>query len=337
MRFLRPDIAWWMLAALVGVALVRWRLRWRFAASTDLRVLGDRRYRASRLRRLPLALLVAALVFTGIGLMQPVLPFSQAEVTTVGHDIVVVLDVSLSMQKPLGFKIPMFSEEDEDGPAIVDPLPKKPHTTRMLATQEAIRTFIRARRDDRIGLVVFSDNAYVVSPLTSDHESLLTYVDMVDDRILEGEGQTAVGDALALANHLLAMQSKALRHQVVVLFTDGDNNRGVDPIVSLDNSTRAHIRVHMVGVDFDQVSWASPAVRQLVTAVRNDGGLYFNAVSKDELASASSAIDTLEQAMLVNKTYVRDLPLYEWFVVLALLSLLGAMALRAIPYFVDQT
>ena len=49
---------------------------------------------------------------------------------------------------------------------------------------DAVKTFIRTRRDDRIGLVVFSDNPYVISPLTFDHEYLLHYIDFVDDKLL---------------------------------------------------------------------------------------------------------------------------------------------------------
>ena len=92
--------------------------------------------------------------------------------------------------------------------------------------------FVRTRRDDRIGLVVFSDNPYVISPLTFDHEYLLHYIDFVDDKILQGEGQTAIGDGLALSNYVLSRQATPTSrgHQVVVLFTDGESNRGREPV-----------------------------------------------------------------------------------------------------------
>ena len=311
---------------------MRWRLRWRFAASTDVRVLGDRRYRASWTRRLPFVVLIAALAFTSLALMEPVLPYSQAEVQSLGLDVVLLLDLSSSMQ------------EDMDAPParpIVTPVrlaPKPPAHTRLDATKNAIRTFVRGRRDDRIGLVVFSDNAYVVSPLTFDYDYLLHYVDMVDDRILQGEGQTAIGDGLALANYLLSRQSKGSRsHQVIVLFTDGENNRGRDPIESLADSSRANIRVHMIGVDIDKEVKAKPSVQQLLAGIQSSGGRYFNANSERDLLAASRSIDSIEKGLLVNKVYVHDVPVYQWFAVPALLLLAAAMAVRAIPYFIDQT
>ena len=335
MRFLQPEIGWWMLAGAALVWLARWRLRWRFAATTDVRSLGDRRYRASFTRRLPFALLVLALACIGIALMEPVIPYSQAEVQSLGLDVVVLLDLSSSMQ------------EDMDAPPAaratlvstgVPAAPRPPAHTRLDATKNAIKTFVRGRRDDRIGLVVFSDNAYVVSPLTFDYDYLVHYVDMVDDQILRGEGQTAIGDGLALANYLLSRQSKGSRsHQVIVLFTDGENNRGRDPLESLADSSRAGIRVHMIGVDIDKEVKAKPAVQQLLASIQANGGRYFNANSERDLLAASRSIDSIEKGLLVNKVYVHDVPVYQWFAVPALLLLAAAMAVRAIPYFIDQT
>src|SRR5438874_3668942 len=176
-RFLQPWLAPWLLAALLLVALVQWRLHWRFAASTMVRLLGARAYRAAIFRRLPFAVLAAALVLIGAALLQPVIPYSQAEVQSRGLDIVLLLDLSSSMQEEMGGAKVRTSRS-----AIV--------RTRLEATKYAIRTFIRARREDRIGLVVFSDNPYVVSPLTLDHNYLLRYVELIDDQILQNEGQT---------------------------------------------------------------------------------------------------------------------------------------------------
>ena len=118
----------------------------------------------------------------------------------------------------------------------------------MDAVKDAVKTFIRTRRDDRIGLVVFSDNPYVISPLTFDHEYLLHYIDFVDDKLLQGEGQTAIGDGLALSDYVLSRQAtpSSRGHQVVVLFTDGESNRGREPVDVLKEAKEAGIRVHVV-------------------------------------------------------------------------------------------
>src|SRR5262249_41434339 len=192
-RFLKPEIGVWLLMALVLAGLLRVAFSRRFAASTAVRWLVNPSYRASWVRRLPLVLLVAALVLIAAALMEPAIPSSLAEVRSRGLDIVMVLDLSSSMQEEMDS--PALPNLDNLANVALHPRGK----TRLEATKDAIKTFVRGRHDDRIGLVVFSDNAYVVSPLTFDYDYLLHYVDMVDDRILQGEGQTAIGDGLALA------------------------------------------------------------------------------------------------------------------------------------------
>jgi Ca-activated chloride channel family protein len=330
MRFLYPELGWWLLAALAAAGVAQWALRRRFVASTTVRWLAARPYRASVLRRLPFLLLVAALVLVGLALMQPVIPYSQSEVQSRGLDIVMVLDLSSSMEEEMN---PVPIEQLMRTPT------RPPGKTRLDATKGAIKAFIRGRRDDRIGLVVFSDHAYVVSPLTFDYDYLNHYVDMVDDRILQGEGQTAIGDGLALANYLLARQSRATSrgHQVIVLFTDGENNRGRDPVEVLGESSDADIRVHVIGVDLEREVRDKPQVQRLLQMVTRDGGRYFNATSEHDLVAASRAIDAIEKGSLVSKVYVRDAPVYQWFALPALACLAAAVGARAIPYFVDQT
>ena len=150
---------------------------------------------------------------------------------------------------------------------------------------------------------------------------------------------TAIGDGLALANYLLYRQSKGLerRNQVIVLFTDGENNRGRDPLEVLTESNAANIRVHLVGVDLEQEVRNKPQVQRLLQAVRRFGGRYFSANTIRDLDAASRAIDATEKGVLVSKTYQRDTPVYQWFAVPALVLLMAAGMLRAIPFFVDQT
>ena len=325
-RFLQPSLAPWLLAALALVILVKWGVRWRFAAFTRVRSLHPRVYRASIVRRLPFAVLAVALLLMGAALLQPVIPYSQTEVQSRGLDIVILLDLSSSMQEEMG--------GTPARPSRIGPV-----RTRLEATKQAIRTFIRGRRDDRIGLVVFSDNPYVVSPLTFDHNYLLRYVDFIDDQILQNEGQTAIGDGLALSNYMLSRQAKegSQGHQVIVLFTDGEYNRGRDPIDVLAESRAADIRVHVIGVDLAQEVREKPAVMQLMNTVEQNGGHTYNAASERDLLAASRSIDSIEKSLLVSKVYVQDVPVYQWFAVPALVCLVAAMGLRAIPYFVDQT
>jgi Ca-activated chloride channel homolog len=329
MRFLDPALGWWLLGAMAIVAMLRWRLHRQFLASTTVRWLTGGSYRASIVRRLPFLVVIATAALIAFAMMQPVLPYSEATVQSRGLDIVMVLDLSSSMQEEMD---PSKVDERLKHPGL------PPGQTRLEATKNAIKTFVRARRDDRLGLVVFSDNAYVVSPLTFDHDYLIHYVDMVDEQILQGEGQTAIGDGLALANYLLARQARGTSgHQVVVLFTDGENNRGRDPLDVLAESKEADIRVHFIGVALDDEIRSKSDVRALLQTIARNGGRTFNATSGADLVAASKAIDTVEKGFLVNKVSVHDAPVYAWFAIPALLGLAAAFALRSIPYFVDQT
>jgi Ca-activated chloride channel family protein len=327
MRFLYPEYGWWALAAFVAVAALKWRVRWRFAAFTAILPRTAFPLRASMVRRLPFAVLAVAAAFASLAIMQPVIPYSQTDLQSKGLDIVLLLDLSSSMQEDMGSGQGRLTSTVSTG------------RTRMDAVKDAVKTFIRTRRDDRIGLVVFSDNPYVISPLTFDHEYLLHYIDFIDDKILQGEGQTAIGDGLALSNYVLSRQATANSHghQVIVLFTDGESNRGREPVDVLQESRKADIRVHVVGVDLEADVKEKPAVQMLMHAVEDNGGKYFNADSERDLVAASRTIDTIEKGLLVSRVYIRDVPVYQWFAIPALVALVLAVSLRSIPYFVDQT
>jgi Ca-activated chloride channel family protein len=317
--------------------VLRWRRRRRYAASTTIGWI-DRASRASLLRRFPFLALAAAITLAGLGLMQPVLPFAEAEVKSRGLDLVMVLDLSSSMQEPIGIQAMRRSR----GPIVEGSTPKpvQPASkTRLEATKEAIKSFAARRRGDRLGLVVFSDNAYVVSPLSVDHDYLRRYIDMIDAEILSGEGMTAVGEGLALANYLLARQTVAgdTRGQVVVVFTDGETNRGRDPVEVLAQSDAARIRVHVVGVDIEAQVRQKPEVERLVASVRSYGGRYFDANTVGDLDAASRTIDGIEKGVLTSKVFLRDVPVFHWFVIPALACLALTMALFTIPHFTDLT
>src|SRR2546425_12687991 len=102
MRFLHPEFGWWALAAFTAIALLKWRAPWRYAAFTAVLPLKRFRWRASIARRAPFAVLAIAAAFTGLAAMQPVIPYSQADVQSRGLDIVLLLDLSSSMQEDMG-------------------------------------------------------------------------------------------------------------------------------------------------------------------------------------------------------------------------------------------
>jgi Ca-activated chloride channel family protein len=318
MRFLHPEMAWWLVALLATTFVARAAARRRLGVATTTPWVFDRTYRASIVRHAPAAVILTGLLLLGCALMDPVLPFAETEVRSHGLDIVIALDLSSSM------------EEQMEAP---------PSKTRLEATRDAIKTFVGRRVDDRIGLVVFSDNAYVVSPLTFDHRYLVRYIDMVDNQILRGEGMTAIGEGLSLSTDLLARQAvvPGRRNKVIVVFTDGENTIGRDPMAALSAADGAGIRVHLVGVDLEEEITRKPAVRALLRAVTRFGGRYFNAATTRELDAASRAIDSIEKGVLVSRTFERDAPVFQWFALPSLICLAAGFALRAIPALIDQT
>lgn len=338
MRFLHPGFAWWFLALIalaVGGGIARRR---KLGVATTSPWLFAPAYRASLFRRLPAAAFLAGLVLLGCALMDPVLPLAETEVRSPGLDIVIALDLSSSMEAamdpsapPAGRTLPASAR----GAGIARP----PARTRLDATKDAIKAFVGRRIDDRIGMVVFSDNAYVISPLTFDHRYLVRYIDMVDNQILRGEGMTAIGEGLALSNFLLERQAVVAgrRNKVIVVFTDGENNIGREPLDALAEADGSGVRVHMIGVDLEEEIQKKPAVQALLRAVERYGGRYFNADTSRELNAASRAIDSIEKGVLVSHTRQHDAPVFHWFAVPSLICLAAGFVLRAFPAFIDQT
>jgi Ca-activated chloride channel family protein len=338
LTWLHPEW-WWTLPAALAVFLAsRWIMRRKFVAFSAVRWIAQVRRRPSLFRRLPEVLGLAALACALAAFMDPALPYSESEIRSQGLDIALVLDLSSSMQETMDAKRPSRSMQNLTFSSRDTGAPPPAGRTRLETTKDALRDFISRRHDDRIGLIVFSDNAYVVSPLTFDYEYLKHYIDIVDDQILRGEGMTAIGDGIALANFLLARQSTAeKRNKVIVVFTDGENNYGRDPVEALGQADASGVRVHIIGVDLEDEVKQKPAVKALIDAVQRYGGHYYNADTARQLRAAYSAIDSLEKGLLTSKAYIRNSPVFEWFAAPALVLLVAAMAVRAIPFFADFT
>ena len=320
--FHRPEAAWVIAAAALIFAIAWARRRRRYVAVATHALLAASTYRASLVRVLPAAIGGLGLVAMVLALMDPVVPYGEERIESVGLDIAVVLDLSSSMEEIMG---------SGTGPNL--------KRTRLDVTKRVIADFVRSRPEDRIGLVVFSDNAYVVSPLTLDHAYLQRYIAMIDNQILRGEGMTAIGEGLHVANELLARQMTAGSHRdrLIVLLTDGETNFGRDPVMALQQARDAGTRVHMVAVDLDEEIKQKQAVVRLVRAVRRHGGEYVTADSAAQLRDAARALDALERGVVVSSRTVRDAPAFEPFAAAGILLTCLALLLRSVPFFVDLT
>jgi Ca-activated chloride channel homolog len=307
---------------LAVIIRVLWRRR-RYVVLPTAHLIPVGAFRPSVVRRLPNVFALLGIAATAVALADPVLPHSTENLESLGIDIMLVLDLSSSMNTEMA-----GTSTSPDGP-------KGP--TRLDVTRQALRSFINSRHGDRLGMVVFSNYAYVVSPLTIDREYLLRYLDIVDGQILRNEAMTAIGDGIDMGTFVLGKQSDRHRTKVIVVFTDGERNYGRDPLQSLADANRAGIRVHLVGVDLDEQIKERPAVQGLIAAVRRYGGRYYEADNGVELRRAYTALDALEKSLVISQTHLANEPVYHWFA-LGAVALIGvALALNAIPFFNEMT
>ncbi len=227
LTFTRP----WLLLLLLLLPLLaylRGRLGPRaailFSATAPYFTIGKRS--ASRTGNFLRTLTWLSLALLIVALARPQLGRSLTQVEASGIDIMLVLDVSNSM---LAKDFTIGGDE----------------ATRLDAVREVTRKFIEARPNDRIGLIAFGYQPYIVSPMTLDHDWLLQNLDRV--RIGLVEGSTAIGSAMASAgNRLNDKQSKS---RVVVLLTDGDNNAGkVPPNTAAEAFKALKIHLYAIGV-----------------------------------------------------------------------------------------
>lgn len=205
-------------------------------------------------------------------------------------------------------------------------------TDRLTAVTSVIEEFIRARKHDRIGLVAFAGFPYLVSPQTINHPWLLRRLGELEIGMVE-DG-TAIGSALGAAVNRLKDQAEGAR--VVVLLTDGANNRGqINPLQAAEAAAALGIRVYTVGVGQEEpspfprldprtgrplrdrrgqmiFSRAAPDLdlEMLQAVADRTGGRFFHARNTDELEKVYAEIDELEKAdvEIQTATLYRD-----WF------------------------
>ena len=318
----------WLLAlpvvAALAVALVRRRrgaAGVRFSVADDAAAAGATGW--ARLRRLPEWLVLAALALGVVGMARPQERDATVERSTEGIDIVLALDVSTSMTAE-------------------DFVPNRFEAAKAVAAE-----FVRGRESDRIGLVVFAAQAYTQAPLTLDYPFLLTMLQEVRMGLIE-DG-TAIGTALATATARLRDSEAASK--VVVLLTDGQNNRGqVDPQTAAEAAAALGVKVYAIGVGGDQGSLPrrspfggvrrGPAPEVDETALRGvaetTGGRYFRATDREALRQIYDEISALEQTEIEETVLLDVEERYPWALwpalgCLLLAVVLGTTRLREVP------
>jgi len=200
----------YLIPATLLIFAVRWVLRYRFDQKLPVAIM-QRELRSSLtnlVRLLPELVLMLVLALLIAALARPQKTNEKVEQWTEGIDIMVALDISQSMQ-------------------IEDFAPN-----RLEAAKQVAHEFINGRLQDRIGIVVFSGDAFSLAPLTTDYDLLKQYLDEISYEMIESRG-TAIGSALAVVTNRMR-ESTALT-KVCILLSDGDSNAGnIDPLTAAE-------------------------------------------------------------------------------------------------------
>lgn len=200
--------------------------------------------------------------------------------------------------------------------------------SRMNVVKVVAQDFITRRTGDRIGLIMFGEQAYVQTPLTYDHETVQHFL---GDAVVGLAGmKTAIGDAIGLAVKRLRERAEASR--VLILLTDGANTAGVDPVEAAEMAAQSGIRIYAIGVapEMSQGIFGrrsgGPDETTLRTISESTGGQYFRARDQQDLANIYLEIDRLEPTEQDVQEFRPLNELFVWPLAVALmLSLLWAV------------
>jgi Ca-activated chloride channel family protein len=268
------------------------------------------------LRHIHFALRAAAITLLIIVLARPQKTDKFQNVTTEGIDIILAIDISGSM------------------------LARDFKPDRLEASKNVATEFISGRPYDRIGLVVFSGESFTQCPLTTDHAVLINLLREIQSGMIE-DG-TAIGNGLATAvNRIKDSEAKS---KVIILLTDGVNNRGeISPSTAADIAKTYGIRVYTIGVGTQGtapypvqtpygVQYQDMPV-EIDEAILKDissktGGKYFRATDNAKLVQVYSEIDKMEKSKIDVRQFIRKeekflIPAIIVFILLALEALSG--------------
>lgn len=261
----------------------------------------------SYLRHAPMLLRTVALSMIIIAIARPRSSSKMDKIDTEGIDIVLAMDVSTSM------------------------LARDFTPDRISAAKDIAIEFISQRPSDRIGIVVFAGESYTQCPLTTDRATLINLMKEIQTGLIE-DG-TAIGNGLATA--VARMQGSDAKSRVVILLTDGVNNRGeITPQTAADIAKTYGIRVYTIGVGangtapYPVITPWGVQMQDVEVEIDEDllkgiaettGGRYFRATDNTKLSEIYSEINKMEKA----RTTIDSFPVYkELFLDFALVALI---------------
>lgn len=268
----------------------------------------------TKYRNIPIVLRLLVILLIIISLACPQINLG-TKTKTYGIDIMLILDISGSMRAE-DFK------------------PKN----RLQAAKRVIREFLRGRQNDQVGLVVFAGKSYTQCPLTLDYKMLIKLLNNV--KIGGIEDGTAIG--MAIANAIERLRDSEVKSKVVILLTDGVNNKGkITPITAAQTASSLDIRIYTIGVGkrggapipkydpiFGKDYIRNPDGSLYLTKVNEEtlrqiaemtGAQYFRAVDEDKLSRIYEEIAKMEKTKIEIKKYTKYQELAVYFLLPALL------------------
>ena len=323
MFFEYPGLLWMMVVPVLLVLHYIWmelsgrRPHMRVSTSVPWTLKGHSLM--SFLRHVPFLLRIMALVLIIVAIARPRSSQDMERVDTEGIDIILAMDVSTSM------------------------LARDFTPDRINASKDIAIEFISQRPSDRMGIVVFAGESFTQCPLTTDRATLINMMKEVQTDLIE-DG-TAIGNGLATA--VARMKDSDAKSRVVILLTDGVNNRGeISPQMAAEIAKTYGIRVYTIGVGANGMA-PYPVMTPWGVEVQNvkveideallseiadaTGGRYFRATDNTKLAEIYSEINKMEKA----RTTVDSFPVYkELFGRYALLALLALLLELVFNWFV---
>ena len=328
---MRLATPWFMILLVLIWPMIYYGLksggRFRFSSIDNLKAAGANS--SIHPRQILLVFRIIAFILLIIGLSRPQSGKTITEITSDGVDIVLALDTSGSM-RALDFEL------------------KGKRVERLDIVKNVVRNFIKKRASDRMGLVVFADEAFTQCPLTLDHGILVEFLKKIEIGMV-GES-TAIGSAIGISiNRIKEIKSKS---KIIILLTDGRNNRGsLKPLKAAELAKTYGIKIYTIGVGshgkapflvdgffgktytYQDVDIDEKTLRNIASIT---GGKYFRATQTGELSKIYEEIDKLETTKKEIKEYPEYSEIFHWFLVFALMFLLieiflGNTVLRKIP------
>ncbi len=212
---------------------------------------------------------------------------------------------------------------------------------------QAAKEFVKGRKNDRIGIVVFSGVPIFTCPLTTDTDTIIRILNNSRIGMVKLDG-TAIGDAIMLALSRMKQESKS---KIIVLLTDGRNNMGqIDPITAAKAAQSMNVKIYTIGCGtatgkslyiIDDPFWGKRQVYlpqdldepTLIQIADITGGKYFNVTTKEKMFAVFKEIDKLEKTEIRTKEYKEYKYLYHIFVFLAFMCFILRFFIEKILVF----